>query len=146
MALTWSVEKVEDYETVCKIVAAYDDPSRDVKVGDTIWNPVTEALIWASLSTGIGTITEANAAEVFGRIRLIEQLFGPLLIRAEVDGVRPEGEKAFITVDEVRSHIGLSTNASFKDEIRSKWLKRQAGYFVDAEVRRYNRNLEAATA
>lgn len=144
MALTWSVKNVANHDEVTTWIPSEDDPNGRFKAGDRLWNPVTEALVWASLSTGIGTITEANAAEVYARIHLVEKLFGAMLIRAEVDGVRPSGEAAFITADEVISHIGLSTNASFKDETRPRFLKRQAGSFLDDGARRFERHLAKA--
>lgn len=39
MALTWSVENVADYETVCTITLTKDDHAHGVKAGDAIWNP-----------------------------------------------------------------------------------------------------------
>ena len=121
MSLNWSVEDVKDYEAVCKIVVPEGIPDQGVAPGESIWNPVTTALVWASLSTGINKITEENAAEVYARVNLTERMDGPLLVRAEVDGVRPKGEDAFITPDEVLDHVGLWTNATPK--ARAKFLK-----------------------
>ena len=118
MALTWSVEKVENYKEVM---------TQKVEGQPDQWHPVTVALIWHSLGTGIGTITEANAAEVYARIALIEGLHGASLRNSE--GEQP------ITMEDVRKHIGLSTNASFTDETRAKFLKRQTTPFLDDQAR-----------
>lgn len=134
MSLNWSVENVEDYETVCKIVMSEDDPNGRYVAGDKLWNPVTESLVWLSISTGINAITEENAAEVYARVRMIEQVNGPMLIRAEVDGKRPTGAAAFITPEEVRAHVGLSTNASPKT--RARFLK-SFEVDLDAQVRHF---------
>ena len=57
MALTWDTTNVLDYEDVCFKEAEADNDWHGVKKGDRILNPVTNALIWHSLNTGIGTIT-----------------------------------------------------------------------------------------
>lgn len=132
MALTWDVSKIHDYENVTSIVAEEDLPSYGVKAGETMWNPVTTALVWHSLSTGIGDITEENADEVYARIALVEKLHGANLIR--------DGKPRYITPEEVRAHIGLTTNV-FPVETRAKFLKRQAASFLDDEKKRYTKEI-----
>lgn len=138
MALTWDVTKIENHEEVTTWVPDHDDPNGRYKAGDRMWHPVTEALVMASLDTGIGTITAENAGEVFARITLVERLYGPRLIRAEVDGVRPRGEAAFITREEVAAHIGLRTNVGAM-ESRASFLKRHVVWFLDDEKKRFER-------
>lgn len=138
MALTWSVKDVANHEEVTTIIATVDWPADGTKKGDKLWNPVTTSLIWHSLNTGIGRITEANAAEVYARIAFVEGLYGTSL-RNE-DGDRP------ITPEDVVLHIGLSTNASFKDESRSSFLKRHAASKLDEGVRRFKRYAEQEVA
>lgn len=137
MALTWSVKDVKDHEEVTTIIATQDWPMDGTKKGDRLWNPVTTALIWHSLNTGIGRITEANAAEVYARIAFVEKLYGPSLVNGE-------GEPKPITVEDVQRHIGLSTNASYKDESRASFLKRHATSKLDDGVRHFNRTVEKA--
>lgn len=122
MALRWDLSNIRDWENVCRITATYDEPHSGIKVGDRITSPVTTALIWLCVAVDLPGITEENAPEFFARTRLTEQMHGQQLIRAEVDGKRPEGEKAFITMDEVIAHIGLSVNVTTK--VRSSWLKK----------------------
>lgn len=69
---------------------------------------MTNALIWASLQTNIGTITEENAAEVFRRVQVIEDTFGALMST-------PDGP-VYFTQEDITRRIGLYTNASFVDE------------------------------
>ena len=102
------------------------------KKGDALWNPVTTALVWHSLSTGIGRITEANAAEVYARISLVEELYGTSL--RDGDGPRP------ISMGHVVQHIGLSTNASYKEESRTSFLKRHCASYLDEQKARFDRS------
>lgn len=122
MALNWSVSNVEGWEDLCYFVAPADEWTRGIKAGDRVLNPVTEALIFSTMAVDLPGITRENAGEFFARLRFIERLDGARLIRAEVDGKRPEGAAAFITEDEVLAHVGLSTNVSPLS--RARWLKK----------------------
>lgn len=120
MSLNWTVSKVTDWESVCYMEAPCDIPSQFIKQGDRMLNPVTESLIWATISVDLPGITRENATEFYARLRFMERMDGARLIRAEVDGVRPEGEAAFITLDEILDHIGLTANVIAKS--RTAWL------------------------
>ena len=134
MALTWSVAEVKDWENVCNIIATVDWPADGTKKGDKLLNPVTSALIWHSLNTGIGRITEENAPEVYARIHMVETIYGSSL--------RKEGKDCPITKDDVIAHIGLTTNASFKDESRASFLKRHVTRQQDESKRDFARHIE----
>jgi len=134
MALTWSVKDVKDWENVCNIIATVDWPADGTKKGDKLLNPVTSAMIWHSLNTGIGRITEDNAPEVFARIALVERLYGASL--------RKDGKDCPITKEDVIAHIGLTTNASFKDESRASFLKRHATRKLDDSAIEFRRHVE----
>jgi hypothetical protein len=64
---------------------------------------VTNSLIWATMSVGIGEITEKNWKEFFVRLKAVEGVYGPLLYNGETN-------KSLLTEKEVFNHIGLSTN------------------------------------
>ena len=134
MALTWDTKNVLDFEDVCFIEASEDAPMSGITKGDRLLNPVTNALIWHSLNTGIGTITAENAGEVFARIHLVETLYGASLMG-------PEGDRPIKPGDVLR-HVGLTTNASFKDESRTSFLKRHAAAALDEQKRNYTRQVE----
>jgi len=137
MPLTWNVEHVENHQEVTTLHTDEGDQ----------WHPVTMALVYLTMSTGIGRITEANAGEFYARTNLLERLVGPQLIRPEgEDGERPTGYAAFITPDEVRAHVGLATNACFKDEPRSKWLKRVLDREMSTVVARYGKAVVTTAA
>lgn len=134
MALHWDTANVEDKDEVCWGPATADEPMYGIKEGDIVLNFVTNALIWHSLNTGIGTITEANAAEVYARIAFIEELHGVSCVAPNKRGKLVDRP---ITVEDVRKHIGLYTNASFKDESRASFLKRHATVKLDRAKFRY---------
>jgi hypothetical protein len=140
MSLNWDITNVQNKDEVCWIIASEDYPTRGISKGSKVLNPVTESLIFASMATGIGTITEENASEVYARISFIEKVSGALMYRGEGWEGLPN-----ITPEEVQAHIGLSTNASFKDETRAKWLK---GFDQDlvAAAYRYKKVTRAAAA
>lgn len=135
MALHWSVENVADHDNVCFLKAPADDPSRDIKKGDQIWNPVTTSLVWATIAVDLGEITEKNAAEFYARLAFVEKHDGPFLTRG--------GEPRPITPQDVRAHIGLTANVSNKT--RSQWMKRFLRD-LDRHMDRYDRELEKAAA
>lgn len=106
MALHYELGSIENYKTVCYIS---EEGSNDRRM-----NPVTHALIFNSIAIGIGRITKDNAAEVFARTSIIERINGTLLQR--------DGKDVPIEFDDIRRHIGLSTNVSFEN--RKQWAMR----------------------
>lgn len=125
MPLTFSFEKIENADEVCFV---------DAPEGGKVHRPVTEALIWKTMSIGIGQITEKNAGEFYARVHLVEQLDGASLMMPNEDGdIVPTG----ISADDIRRHIGLETNATYKVESRGTWLNRICGLELDASKRHY---------
>lgn len=88
MALSWDVSAV-----VAREGEAY------VWAGDRL-SAVSEALVWASMVTGVPALTEANWLTAAARLRAWESAVGPFL------------RSGPIPADEVRRHIGLTTNAA----------------------------------
>jgi hypothetical protein len=125
MSLNWNVENVEDYKTRCYTEATVDQPMRGITKGDTILNPVTDALIWISLSVGLGSISEKNWRKWYARAHAVEKLGNTFLWEMK-DGERVERP---LTVEDVRSHIGLSTNVH--RETDAQWRKRVLQGWVD---------------
>lgn len=135
MALHWDTSNVADNESVCFIEAPEDWPMSGVKKGDRMLNPVTNALIWHSLNTGIGVITRENADEVFARISLVETLYGASL--------RRDGEDRPITSLDVLQHVGLRTNAGHH-ESETSFLKRHAAAYLREQRERGTRQFAEA--
>jgi hypothetical protein len=115
MSLNWDISKVRNNNEVCKI---------NVGTAEQRLNPVTEGLIYATLTVGLGEITEKNVDEWMLRLGFTDRLHGTLLKKDRQD--RP------FTREEVVAHIGLRTNVS--KETRAKFIKRHTeSYFRDAE-------------
>ncbi len=70
---------------------------------DKEWNPVTNALIWATMYVGLGAITEKNV-DTFVKRLLAVQAAGALLRGGE--------KEVYVTERDVRNHIGMRTNVT----------------------------------
>lgn len=101
MSLNWNVENVQDFESVCYV----EDENGDRKL-----SVITDSLIWFSMWCGFGRITEDNAVEIKRRIDDLAELGEGRIVYH--DGER--WQRRAVTLDEVRAHIGLRTNASKK--------------------------------
>jgi hypothetical protein len=128
MSLNWDASAVPES---IRIATRYDERGEPYQ-GTSL---ETEALVWHSLGTGIGTITEANAPEVYARVRLLEQFSGAMVWK--------DGQPCPLTEQDVINHIGLKTNASYKDETRAAWMKRVVGQTMDGFARPVQRSLAA---
>ena len=126
MSLDFRIHTIRDYTTVCyqtrtfttpeeaeafvRTEASYMGPNWGLDNADaagrtaTRLSVTTNMLVWASLLVGLPSITEANAERWFKRLATIEAHNGAYRSR--------DGEDVFFTLDEVRAHIGLSTNVS----------------------------------
>jgi hypothetical protein len=101
MALTYALTGIDDWQTRC-YVQQEDESSR--------MNPVTEALILATMAIGLRTITKSNVDEFAHRIEQYQRVSGALLNRWDAETAKFEPLR--ITYGDVRDHIGLTTNAS----------------------------------
>jgi hypothetical protein len=102
MSLDWSVTHCENWEEL---------------VDEEEW-PVTERIIWSTLTCGIFKITHENAPEFTARSYVIEKLYG--------------GTK-FLTLEDVQKRAGLYTNVS--PLTRTQWLKQFIGGYMDDRIR-----------
>lgn len=143
MSLDWYVDEIKDYKTVCWI----DNGETDAE-GEKLYNlnPVTDALIWATMAVGMLRITEDNYEEFFTRLHMYEKGVQPFLRQwPKTDEEKLEHGRAPrplpITLADVRQHIGLSTNASqfsqarFHKELIAR-MRRQAESTVRYERRK----------
>lgn len=118
MALYWDLSKIKDYEKECFLG---EGDNRTLK-------PVTHSLVWATMVIGIGNWTEKDIDEVYIRVNQYERMTGPTIYvddgnRSSSSQLNGElDEDGYITRDEIRKHIGLSTNVARVTTAR--WLKR----------------------
>lgn len=99
--LSYNFGNVKNFDSVC--LREKKDENGEKFRGLTA---ETEYLVWKTCVIGISKITKANAKEVHFRIAMYERLFDP---------------KCFCTLDLVKKHIGLETNAS--NYSRTQFLK-----------------------
>lgn len=121
MSLNWNIQDIKDCENVCFEVAEETDKVKGVVKGDKTLKPLTEALIWATITVDMRGITEKNWKEFAARLMITEKLDGPWLRKVK-DG---EIIDQFITWEDVKAHIGLSVNV--QELRRHIWANR----FVD---------------
>ena len=100
--------------------------------------PQTDALIWGTMSIGIGEITQANYQEVYERYYVYERAFGARL--SQFNEATGEREDVFTSLETIKAHIGLSTNVfpkrtktKFKNEIMRELFQQAAGAFIASE-------------
>ena len=117
MSLNWNVEKIDNYKQVCWLPTGekHEDGTEKTRL-----NPVTEALIFGTMSVGLGSITDKNVDEFAARFRIIEKCHGAMLIKPGKGG---KGHKPwYLTDEDFTAHIGLVCNVS--NETRAKWAGR----------------------
>lgn len=114
MSLNWDLTGIKNHEEVCFV--GEGDERR--------LHGVTHTLIMCTLGVGIGEITNKNWREFYRRIHVQELVWGPftqMRIRSE-DGEEQTWSR-FITAKDIFKHIGLKTNAHFKQTDGRKFLK-----------------------
>jgi hypothetical protein len=111
MALSWDITRVKDHKTVCYREALDDDGKPELDDdGKPLHQlaPLTNALIWATITVDLGEITEANYREFAWRLRLYTATTGTaLMLKTDAEGNTTGYDP---TEEEVRSHIGLQCN------------------------------------
>lgn len=107
MALTWDLTEIPDSETVCFLPDKLD-PDGTIHPDRVKMNPITEVLIWATISVGISKITEKNYTDFYRRLRALEQLGICFLQGKDEDGKDISRNP---NLNEVYLHMGLTTNA-----------------------------------
>lgn len=106
MALNWNIEKVANYKELTE---------------GSEW-VTTDLLIWGTMFVGMHQITDKNYKEFYARYHLVELLSGAF---STVDG-----KPRFVTLEDVKRRIGLSTNAGTVP--RTTFIKQKVGrYFKE---------------
>jgi hypothetical protein len=130
MSLNWNIGKVKDYKTNCfdripregnearlnegGFMGPFWYESKDDATMLERMTVTTNTLIFATMSVGLGEITEKNAEEFHRRLSWLE--------REGAYRLNGDGEPVPFSLDEVRANIGMTTNVS--NETKAKWNKR----------------------
>ncbi len=93
MSLDYNLSKIQDWKNRCYIPCREDNTK--VRVA-----PDTEAIIFATISVGMNTITESNWKEFYARDLMLQKLYSNQRL------------ENMLKAEQIRAHIGLSTNAS----------------------------------
>jgi hypothetical protein len=111
MPLTWNIKDIEMYKD--DVESAYIEVEEYGRKGFDL-NPVTKTLVFWGGVAGYSNITKSNAAEYYARSRVVEELCKTSFMvgwRQLEDG-NHERYDIHMAMDDVRNHIGLSTNHS----------------------------------
>lgn len=121
MSLNFDLSKIANYETTC-YEAIEDTPERletlvrSISFFGPSWGydgddrtrvirmrAVTHVLVWGTMSVMMGSITEKNWRVFYTRFAMMEAALGASLVGSK-------GEPIKVTPEQVRAHIGLTTN------------------------------------
>lgn len=138
MSLNWNLTKVKNHDRVCFTNWKKDENG---ELSGTM-KPVTNSLIWITMSIGMGEITEKNYDEFFMRIEILQKaLDKPYLVSTSKK--TGKHKPYYITLEHVKQHIGLRTNV-FPMETRSKWMKRMVEHYIFENAREEYKKQEKA--
>jgi hypothetical protein len=114
MSLNWDMQKVADLESL-----------HDEATNPWGW-PISKAIIFGTMSIGVGEISEKTLPEVVARFEFYQDVVGALLLNEH-------GQPRRVTAADLKRRVGLRTNVSKEPE--GKWVKRLAdSKFRDAKL------------
>jgi hypothetical protein len=137
MSLNWDLTKIENSQELCYTEARDDEGEVEMnpETGEPFYRlqPLTEALIFATMTVDLGEITEANYEEFWWRLQLYAVTTDHhLLIRHATDDDGNETTEGYDpTLEEIRQHVGMKVNvcdtttAKYMTKLRQIW-KREA--------------------
>ena len=118
MSLNWNAQDVHDI---------------DALHGDEVQWEVTKAIVFRTMLTNMGEITEKNYEEFYTRIALCDRLFGSLIGLTDEDW---EMKDYFITLADVKRRICLETNVPEQSKAKfNGWLVRTLRRDVERSIR-----------
>jgi hypothetical protein len=107
MSLTWDITAVKDSKEICWIPCKEKGKEDKFELG-----VVTHTLIWSTMLIGMNSITEKNSKEFHKRLTEFEVIHGAGMILEKGEARQP-------TIEEIKSHVGMKTNATIMDS--RKW-------------------------
>lgn len=125
MPLNWSVKSVKNSDDICYFTALGTSVHNGTVRGEEYTHPITDNLVWQTLSIGLNEITETNIDEWEARLAFAYHVgwISKMTVYAgkDEDG-KVQWEPRLITRTDLVNHIGLNTNASY--ESPTAWRKR----------------------
>ena len=114
MALTYDFTNIENYQEKCTYKIKKEDADYDPNQDLYKNTDLAESLIWMCLFIGMNQITEKNYEQFYNRTRILEATTGAYRNYGKYDenGKRIGVEAKYFTKDEIKSMIGLRTNAT----------------------------------
>lgn len=122
MSLDFHTENVQDKEAL--------------KGKDGEWSSATQAIVFATMYAGISVVNDKTLPELWQRISMVQDLFGP------ITGVPyAYWEPVLVTEADLRAHKGMWTNASAKTKTQFlSWLYEIYRDTLDARRKRAEAN------
>tara|TARA_R110002020_G_scaffold56750_1_gene156736 strand:+ start:301 stop:693 length:393 start_codon:yes stop_codon:yes gene_type:complete len=121
MALTWDLRQIKDSDNLCYINKSENEPQGEMSA-------ITNTLIWSTMFVGFSKITDKNYKQFHKRLIELELASGGGLLVAD------DGHSRQPTIHEVKSHVGLSTNASVQSN--SQWSRNIARIIQETAEKR----------
>ena len=103
-----------DYDT--KDIKDYKDLWVPSTEGRVKLNQLTETLIFATMTIGMGDITEDNWKEFYGRCVILET--GCYKNMIPIDSMEPVWKWVLVSPEDIYKHIGLHTNAPSMTKVK----------------------------
>jgi hypothetical protein len=125
MPLNWSIRNVKNADDVCYKTATKNSVHDGVVRGEEYLHPITNSIIWHTMSIGLNEITPANLDEWEKRMALayaVKWIDTSVVFAGYEDDGNVKWEPRMITRADLERHIGLTTNASY--ETNAAWRKR----------------------
>jgi len=125
MPLNWSIKRVKNADDVCYYTCLKGSHYDGTVRGEEYVHPITNSLIWLTMSIGLNTITLANIDDWEKRLALayhISWVSKMTLYNGNDEEGKNKWEARLITRADLMRHIGLETNANF--ETAREWRKR----------------------
>ena len=137
MALTWDITKLKVPDEY-KVWVDNPDPDRK-KDEEFVMNGLTEVMIFMTMIVGINEITQKNYKDFHHRIQQFEIVSGEsaMLVNKE----NPDDSRN-PTLEEVKWHIGLKTNATVYT--KRKWTG-NVMRMLDETISKQDKELEDAS-
>jgi hypothetical protein len=130
MSLQWDLQEVTDFKELCFIPDTIDE-SGVIHPDRVKLNPITDVLIWGSMSIGVSKITKKNYTDVHRRYKMLEEAGVCFLTGGKTDDGNIVADRN-PSLTEIYLHIGLQTSVS---KITNTVFLRKIGETVEDKAR-----------